>query len=223
MKSSNSLHDNPYLQSRALWNDVYGNLELKYRYSQWIIIMMGILLLTAMLGIIILSQRSSIKPYPFIIHGNEVITVNESSLTEIDAIKSNLAIFLSKEYIKNARLVSVDSKINTQNQISVYSMSQQQALQAAKKYFKTYDPNTIAMKKINQIVITSVLRKSNNTIDVRWQEEWYNSTQGEYLQTTNYLAELTFDFSTPSNDPIVLQNNPLGFYVKQLVWDEERF
>ena len=102
-------------------------------------------------------------------------------------------------------------------------MSHQQGLQAAKKHFKTSDANTIATKKINQIVITSVLQKSNNTIDVRWQEEWYNSTQGEHLKTINYLAELTFDFSTPSNDPIVLQNNPLGFYVKQLVWDEERF
>lgn len=215
------LQANPYLQSRALWNDVYGNLEKKLHISQLLNFFMGLLLLIAIIGLIILSQRVTIKPYPFIIHGNEVITVSETAKTQVDAIKPELAIFLAKNYINYVRSLSSDPNVNIKNQMSAYAMSRQQALSIIKNYYKDYSHNQIANKKINQITITSVLQRSTNSIHIRWQEQWYNIASGELLERKNYLAEIVFDFDKPSKDPLVLQNNPLGFYVKQLSWSDE--
>ena len=215
------LQDNPYLQSRALWNDVYGNLEKKLFISQVLNLLMALLLLTSIVGLIVLSQRVTIKPYPFIIHGNEVITVSDTAKAQMNAIKPDLAIFLAKNYITYARSLSSDPNVNIKNQMSTYAMSRQQALSIIKNHYKEHSQNQVARKKVNQISITSVLQRSSNSMDIRWQEQWYNIASGELLERKNYLAEIVFDFDKPSTDPLVLQNNPLGFYVKQLSWSEE--
>jgi type IV secretory pathway TrbF-like protein len=221
-KFCKQLENNPYLQSRALWNDVYGGIEKKLWISQVLNFLMGVLVFTCIVGLIILSQRVSIKPYPFIVHGDEVITVNQKARVNLNEVKPDLAIFLGKQYVRYARSVSSDPRVNTKNRMAVFSMSRQQAFSEIKQYYKQHSPNDVAKKQVNQIKITSVLQRSENSLDIRWQEQWQNMLTGELLQTKNYLAEIVFDFDNPSKDPLILENNPLGFYVKQLSWSEEK-
>ena len=69
------IKDNPYLQSRVLWNDVYSETQKALYLSRGFNLLLVIGILLSIAGMVYLANQRAIKPYPFIIHGEHVLTI----------------------------------------------------------------------------------------------------------------------------------------------------
>ncbi|MCC6914618.1 MAG: conjugal transfer protein TrbF, partial [Rhodospirillaceae bacterium] len=68
------------------------------------------------------------------------------------------------------------------------------------------------------VQITSVVRASDSSYQVKWQEQTYK--QGALAATEHWTAMLTVVTQAPRNAD-VLRKNPLGIYVNGLAWSQE--
>lgn len=219
---SKKIADNPYLQSRAMWNDMYGSLQTKLENSYRIIFILSMVIAVALVGFVITASETKIKPLPFVLHGNDIITLNETHTQDFAAIKPKLALMLAQSFIRHARSVSRDPIVNANNHIAALSVVTGSATSVLNDFFKKEDANTLSQKITKNIEITSVLRASPTTFDVRWQEETRSSKTGELQESNAYIAQLSFSFEKPSQNPIILSHNPLGFEVTQLSWSRDQ-
>jgi type IV secretory pathway TrbF-like protein len=217
-----SLANNPYLQSRALWNDMYGSIQTKLENSYRVIFILSLVILSAIIGLVVIAGETKIKPMPFIVHGNEVLTVANANTSEFQSLKPALAAYFMKKFIRNARTVSVDGEANANNKIAALSFTTGEATQVLKEFYQENNSNVLAQQFVNNITIISAVRNSAHTVDVRWQEDWRNVHSGERVQTKNYIANLNYHYQTPSQNEIILRNNPLGLAITHLAWSIEQ-
>lgn len=217
-----STEKNPYLQSKALWNDMYGSLQIKLQNSYRVILILSFIIIFAFISLAVVAGEAKVKAIPFIIHGNEIVSSNSLMQVSNEKLKPQLSLFFAKEFMRNARTVSVDSVVNSRNKISALSFASGDALTVLKEYFEKNNANIIAKESVKNIHITSVLRQSSHTIDIRWQENWRSVRSGQLTQTKNYIAQLTYQYKTPSQNEIILKNNPFGFYISYLSWSDDK-
>lgn len=216
-----SLKNNPYLQSKVLWNDMYGGVESKLKTSQRLNLLLVGLIALSLFGLIHIAGLSKIKPMPFIVHGNEVLTVNERADHQIDALKPQLASYFAKLFIRRAREVSVDYQVNQTNRVQSFAFVSGAASNELKSYYQAGRGVDNVSNRLINVTITSVLRKSNHAFVIRWREDSRSIKSGELIQSRNYIGELTYQYDTPSTNASILENNPLGFYITQLSWSRD--
>lgn len=217
-----NIKDNPYLQSRVLWNDVYGETQKALHVSRGFNAFLVIGIIISIAGMVYLANQRAIKPYPFIIHGEHVLTSTEESQAAVEHLKPQLANVLAKGFIRNVRAVSTDSYVNRERQMAALAVLNQEALGVVEQFYQTHQANTLAKTKINNVKITSVLQSSPQTLVIRWQETWRHVKTGEVLAREQYIGEMVYQFDTPSTHELVLKHNPLGFYITHLTWSLEK-
>lgn len=218
----NALANNPYLQSKVLWNDMYGSLQVKLENSYRIIFILSVVIGLAMVGFMVVAGESKVQPYVTVIHGNEVLTLDQSTDRALQALHPRLALFFTKNFIQYARSVSADGEVNAQSKMAAYSLVGSAATERLKQFYVKNNPDTIARHFIKEIHITSVLRTTAHTIDVRWREDWHAVQSGKLEKTQYYIAQLSYQFEKPSDNPRILRVNPLGYTITQLSWSEDQ-
>lgn len=216
-----ALTKNPYLQSKALWDDMYGSLQLKLENSYRLIFILSLVIAVAMVGFIVVAGETKVKPMPFILHGNAIVTLADTKSESFAHVEPKLSLYFAKKFIRDARTVSTDGDVNAAHKIRAYSMVGGAATQVLKDFYAKENPDTVAQTKVKTLAITSILRDSPHTLDIRWREECRSSTTGELMHSKNYIAELTYRFVTPSQNETILANNPLGFEITYLSWSED--
>ena len=218
-----ALPKNPYLQSKVLWNDMYGSLQLKLENSYRIIFILSCVILLAMIGFIIVAGESKVQPYVTVIYGDEVLTLDQSSYRELQALHPKLTLFFTKNFIRYARGVSADGDVNVQNKVAAYAFVSGAATERLAQFYQKNNSDTIARHAVKEIHITSVLRTSAHTIEVRWREDWHAVLSGKLQRSQRYIAQLTYRFHQPSQNHRILRVNPLGFYITQISWSEDHY
>lgn len=213
-----AVSNNPYLQSRALWNDMYGSIQIKLENSYRIIFVLSLVILATIIGLVIIGTQTKIKPMPFIVHGDEVLTVSSARSVDFDALKPKLASYFVKNFIRSARSVSVDGEVNANNRILALSFVTDAATHVLKEFYEKNNPNVIARDYVKNITITSVLENSAHSVNIRWREDSRAVRSGEIVQSNRYIAEVTYQYQTPSENIIILRNNPLGLAITHLAW-----
>lgn len=213
---------NPYLQSKLLWSDVYGDLQTKLENSYRIIFVLSIVIVIAIIGFVIISGETKIKPMPFILHGNDIITLNNQSQTDLDNIKPELSLMLARDFINHVRSISIDNNVNDNNRIAALSFVTGAASKTIQTFYEKNDPNQLAATIVKHVKITSILRASDHTLNIRWRENTRSSRTGDLIKSEPYIAQITYQFSKPSQNPIILQHNPLGFEITQLSWSQDQ-
>jgi type IV secretion system protein TrbF len=209
---------NPYLQSKAMWNDLYGSVQSRLENAHRIIFILSSVIAIAIIGFIIVASQTKVKSVPFIIHGNEVLTADNASFTESSHLKPALALYFIKNFIRDARTVSADGDINALHKIAAFSFATDSAIQTLKDFYLKNDPDQIANHFVKSVKITSVLRASPHTVDVRWQENWRNLNSGELVRSHRFIAEITYHYSDPAQNTTILRYNPLGLQIRYLSW-----
>ncbi|MCH9770695.1 MAG: type IV secretion system protein [Gammaproteobacteria bacterium] len=213
--------NNPYLQSKALWNDVYGSVEIKLQNAYRIILILAVVIGIAIIGFVVVAGESKVQPVPFIVHGDEVITLTASQSTSVNRIKNQLAVFFAKQFIRASRTVSADGESNAAHEIAAVSMVKGEALKVLKQYYKINDPNTIGNRSVVDIGITSVISPAPHHLTIRWRQTYRDSQSGQVLQIKSFLGDLTYGFDRPSQNATILNHNPVGFVVRYLSWSSD--
>lgn len=207
--------NNPYLQAKLLWHDLYGNMEQKLRYAQILNFVLLAMLAFTLIACLKLSLRSKYQPIPFIIHGNELLVAQEQP-TINQTLKNKLALVLTQQFIQHARSYFAQNIVNKQQHIQAFAITHGSALTVLQNYIATQQNNA----QTNTIHIQSIIRQAQQNLIVRWREEQRN-LNGEIQQKHHYIAHLHYVFATKPDNEELLKYNPLNFYIDNLAWSEE--
>ncbi|MBL4576735.1 MAG: conjugal transfer protein TrbF, partial [Opitutaceae bacterium] len=99
-----------------------------------------------------------------------------------------------------------------------YTYATDKAAATLTEYARTHDPFKEIGKRSVTVEITSVVRASENSFQIKWSEQHYRS--GVLQSTYHHTAILSIILQQP-RDVEQLRRNPLGIYVHGLNWSRD--
>ena len=121
-------------------------------------------------------------------------------------------------FIENVRSISIDPIIVRQNWLRAYDYTTSQAATTLNEYARKNDPFSRIGKRTIAIEVTSIVRSSAKSFDVRWREQSFEN--GSLASTKRYSAVLAIVIQQPRTEE-VLRKNPLGIYVHAINWSRD--
>ncbi len=168
-------------------------------------------------GIVWQSQQSRVTPYVVEVDRlgeAKAVTPAEASYQPTDPqIAWHLA-----HFIEQVRSVSLDPVLMRQNWLSAYDFTTTRGGQALGDYARAADPFAAIGEKTVMVQVTSVVRASDKSFQVKWTETTFD--HGSQAGTSHWTAILTVVVRSPTTAE-VLRKNPLGLYVDAIDWSRE--
>ena len=207
----------PYQRAGQLWDERIGSARVQAR--NWRLMAFGSLILSGSLagGVIWQSTQSRVTPYVV-----EVDRLGESrAVTEAEAAyhptDPQIAWHLAK-FIRDIRQISLDPVLMRGDWLSAYDFTTQRGSQFLGDYARSAAPFAHVGEKTVSVQVTSVIRASDRSFQVKWSETAYD--RGSQAGTSHWTAILTVVLKPPATAD-VLRKNPLGLYVDAIDWSRE--
>lgn len=207
----------PYQRAGQLWDDRIGSARVQAQ--NWRLMAFGALGLATILscGLIWQSLQSRVTPYIVEVdkfgEARAVAPVAES-YTPSDA---QIGWYLAR-FITNVRSLSSDPIVVRQNWLQAYDFTTDRGAAVLNDFARTNDPFAEVGEKTVTAQVTSVVRATDSTYQVKWVEQSYK--QGEVERTSHWTAMLTVVTQGPRTADAV-RKNPLGIFINGLAWSEE--
>ena len=207
----------PYQQAAQLWDERIGSSRVQAR--NWRLMSFGSLMLSACLGAGVVWQSLESRVTPYVVEVDKLGEVRAVS-PAIESYQPNdaqIAWHLAR-FIGNVRSVSIDPVLVRQNWLEAYDFATDRAALFLNDYARTNDPFTGVGTRSVSVQVTSVVRASDSSFQVKWTEDSYE--RGSPAGTTRWTAILTLIIQQPRTTD-VLRKNPLGLYVNGIAWSRE--
>lgn len=209
--------ETPYQKAAQVWDERIGSARVQAR--NWRLMAFGCLVMATGLSIGVVWQagRSTITPYVV-----EVDSFGEARrvgpATEAYSPTDAQVAWHLARFIENVRSLSIDPIVVRQNWLSAYDYATSEAANTLNDYARDTDPFASVGERSITVEITSVIRSSPDSFDVRWREEEF--VNGTLAATSRHRAVLTVIIKQPRTDE-ELRKNPLGIFVHALNWSRE--
>jgi len=210
---------NPYVEARREWNDRYLELVLERRW--WQAVAGAELVVTLILagGLVWLSLQHKTIPY----------------VVEVDALGAALAIkpaenagytaderivrYQLAAFIRGARQVMTDRIAMKKGLEQVYAYARGAARTYLDEYYRANNPFEIAKTYAVVPTVTSLLRLSPTSWQIRWTEE-QRGLDGLLLGKSQWEGVVTTEVVPPTSEDTI-HVNPLGLYVTDIRWTRQ--
>lgn len=209
--------ETPYQRAGQVWDDRIGSARVQAR--NWRLMAFGTLSLsTAMSGALIWqSLQSRVTPYVV-----EVDRLGEArAVTEAEAgyrpTDPQIAWHLAK-FIENVRGVSLDPVLMRRNWLSAFDFTTTRGSQFLSDYARAADPFARIGQRTVSVQVTSVVRASDRSFQVKWTETAYE--RGSAAGASHWTGILTI-LTKPPVSADTLRKNPLGIYIDAIDWSRE--
>jgi type IV secretion system protein VirB5 len=121
-------------------------------------------------------------------------------------------------FITDVRSVSLDPVLMRENWLSAYDFATDRGARFLSDYARAADPFADVGTRTVSVQVTSVVRASDRSFQVKWIETAYE--RGSLVGTSHWTAILTVVLRPPSSAE-TLRKNPLGLYVDGIDWARE--
>jgi type IV secretion system protein VirB5 len=128
-----------------------------------------------------------------------------------------IAWFLAR-FITDVRSVSLDPVLMRANWLSAYDFTTARGARFLSAYAQQADPFGEVGTRTVSVQVTSVVRASDRSFQVKWTESEYE--RGNLAGRAHWTAILTI-VRRPPESADVLRRNPLGLYVDAIDWSQE--
>jgi len=209
--------ETPYQRAKQVVDNRLGSALV--RGKNWRIAFFGQTALCALLagGFIWQGAQATITPYVIEVDdsgGVKAIGPAHASFNPTDAqIAHQLAGF-----IKNVRSVSIDPVVLRENWMNAYNYATDQAAITLNTYANENDPFADIGQRSVTVDVTSIVRSSDDSFEIRWRETDFRN--GAQLGSQTFTASLSI-ITEPPTDAETLHRNPLGLYVHGLNWSKD--
>lgn len=207
----------PYQKAAQLWDERIGSARVQAR--NWRLMAFGSLALCGLLasGMIWQSLQSRIVPYVVRVDrlGNAQAVGPASADYQPD--DAEIAYFLAK-FITDVRALPLDPVIVRHDWLEAYDFSTDHASVFLNEYARRNDPFKAIGTRTVSVQVSSVVRVSDTSFQVKWVEESYD--HDSLAETEHWTAILSVVTQRP-RDAEVLRENPLGLYVNAINWARE--
>ena len=167
--------------------------------------------------VLLIVGRSSVVPYVVELDRLGEVRAVGPAIEAYQPSDAQIAHFLAR-FIENVRSLSVDPVIVRTNWLHAYDFVTDRGAQALNEYAREADPFTKIGARTATAEVTSVVRASNDSFEIRWKESTYEN--GAVAKTERFTGVVSVIFKSPSNAE-TLRKNPLGLYVHSLNWSRD--
>lgn len=207
----------PYQKAAQVWDERIGSARAQAH--NWRLMAVGSLALSLLLaaGLLWLGRSGSALPYIVEVDprgGARAVGPAQESYTPSDAqIAFHLAAF-----VDNVRSLSIDPVVVRQNWLKAYDFVTDRAAVTLNEYARDNDPFAKVGRETITVEVTSVVRASDSSFQVRWLERVF---EGGAAKDTRRLTGLFSLHLAPPKTVEAVRKNPLGIYVHTFNWSQD--
>jgi len=209
--------ETPFQRAGQLWDERIGSARVQAR--NWRLMAFGCLGLTSALSGGLLWQSVQSRVVPYVVEVDKLgepraVAPAEAGYRPTDPL---IASFLGR-FISDVRTVSLDPVLMRQAWLSAYDFTTKRGAVFLGDYARAADPFGHIGERTTSVQITSVVRASDRSFQVKWIETAYE--RGALVGSSHWTGILTYVSNTPSSADM-LRRNPLGLYIDAIDWSRE--
>lgn len=206
-----------YQRAGQLWDERIGSARAQAK--NWRLMAFGGLFLTTGLSgaLVWQSMQSRVVPYVVEVDALGQAQAVAPAAKDYRPTDPQIAWFLGR-FITGVRARSLDPVLMRENWLSAYDFATERASLFLGEYARTSNPFADVGRKTVSVQVTSVVRASDTSFQVKWTEQQYE--RGSLASTSRWTAMLTVKIKPPRLAD-VLRKNPLGLYVDAIDWSRE--
>ena len=207
----------PYQKAAQVWDERMGAARVQAR--NWRTMAYGCLTLSVVLsaGVVWQAGRTTITPYVVEVDRLGDVRAVAAATQRYDITDAQIAYHLSR-FIQNVRALSIDPIVVRQNWLDAYAYATDRAAATLNEYARENDPFSQVGEITKTVEVTSVVRSSDDSFEVRWIERRYRN--GALEATERFTGALTLVIDQRRTEER-LRANPLGIYVHGLNWSRD--
>lgn len=207
----------PYQKAAQLWDERIGSARIQAR--NWRLMAFGGLSLSLGLagGLIWQSAQSRVVPYVVEIDTQGQVRAVGPAIEAYRPSDAQIAWYLAR-FITNVRALSIDPVLVRQNWLEAYDFVTDRAALFLTEQARASDPFAQIGTRTVSVQVTSVVRASESSFQVKWTEQVYE--RGSLAATSRWTAILSVAIQPPRTAETV-RKNPLGLYVTALAWTRD--
>jgi type IV secretion system protein VirB5 len=207
----------PYQRAGQLWDERIGSARVQAR--NWRLMAFGGLFLTTGLSAALVWQSMQSRVVPYVV---EVDKLGEAravtpAATSYRPTDPQIAWHLA-QFISNVRGRSLDPVLMRENWLSAFDFVTSRGSNFLGDYARAANPFDGAGDKTVSVQVTSVVRASETSFQVKWLENAFE--RGSHVGNSRWTGILTIQVKPPK-DAETLRRNPLGLYVDAIDWSRE--
>ncbi len=207
----------PYQAAAQVWDERIGSARVQAK--NWRLMAFGSLTLALLMagGLVWRSAQSIVTPYVIEVdQAGQVRTVGEAA-TPYRPGDAQIAHHLAR-FITDVRSLSIDPIVVRRNWLEAYDYATDRGAATLNDYARTNDPFSRIGQNSVAVEVSSVVRASDSSFQVRWIERAY--INGSPSTIERWTAVLSIVLQPPRTEER-LRKNPLGIYVNGLSWSRE--
>jgi type IV secretion system protein TrbF len=207
----------PYHAAGQAWDDQIGSARVQAR--NWRLMAFASFgLAIAMSGALVWrSGQSFVTPYVVEIDGGGQVRAVGEAASPYRPTDAQIAFHLA-HFITNVRSLAIDPIIVRQSWLQAYDYTTDQGAATLNEFARASDPFSHIGQTSVAVEVTSVVRASDASFQIRWIERTY--THGSLSATERWTGILSIVTQPPRTEER-LRRNPLGIYVNGLSWSKE--
>lgn len=207
----------PYQAAGQVWDERIGSARVQAR--NWRLAAFGCLLLALLMagGLVWRSAQSIVTPYVVEVDQAGQVRAVGQAATPFKPTDAQIAHHLAR-FIADVRSLSIDPIVVRQNWLEAYEYATDRGAATLNDYARANDPFSRIGQTSVTVEVTSVVRASDSSFQLRWSERSY--VNGSLASTERWTAVLSVLLQPPRTEAR-LRKNPLGIYVNGLSWSRE--
>jgi type IV secretion system protein VirB5 len=207
----------PYQKAAQVWDERIGSARVQAH--NWRLMALGSLGLSLILAVILFWIGRSAATTPYIVEvdpkGGARAVGPAAELYKPS--EAQIAFHLAR-FVDNVRSLSIDPVVVRQNWLKAYDFVTDRAAVTLNEYARDNDPFAKVGRETVAVEVTSVVRASDASFQVRWLERNF---EGGALKETKRLTGLFSIVLTPPRTVERVARNPLGIYVHTFNWSQD--
>jgi type IV secretion system protein TrbF len=207
----------PYQAAGQAWDERIGSARVQAR--NWRLMSLGCLGLALLMAgaLIWRSSQSIVTPYVVEVDSSGQVRAVGEAASAYRPTDAQIAFHLA-HFITDVRSLAIDPVVVRQSWLTAYDYTTDQGAITLNEFARASDPFARVGQVSVAVEVTSVVRASESSFQVRWIERSY--THGALSETEHWTAIITLVIQPPRTEER-LRRNPLGIYVNGLSWSKE--
>lgn len=207
----------PYQRAAQVWDERIGSARVQAYH--WRLMALGSLGLSAVMAAGLVWQSLQSRVIPYVVEVDQLGEPRAVSPAEAvyDPTDPQICWQLAR-FIENVRGVSLDPVLVRKAWLQAYDFASERGALHLNAYARERQPFARIGDRTVAVQISSVLRASDRSFQVKWTENEYE--RGARTGTSRWTAILTISRHRPISVDR-LRRNPLGIYVDAIDWSRE--
>lgn len=209
--------ETPYQRAGQLWDERIGASRIQAK--NWRLMSFGSLGLAFLLASALAWQSTQSRVTPYVVQVDKFGAVQAigPAVQNYVPTDAEIAWYLAR-FISDVRSLSLDPVVVRKSWLEAYDYATDHGAVFLNQYAQANDPFKAVGQRTVSVQVTSVVRVSDNSFQVKWTEQTFD--HDTLAKTARWTAILSIVTRQPATAEI-LKKNPLGLYVNGINWSRE--